>query len=160
MPPETPQYKGCLAWKIFASVSIVAPLAVITCWFSLLAVFSAMGALTGSGIPAVGAMLLALAGLAMWFLYSLSLSLWLDLRGVCIIFGLIIGLIILSIGLFNIAVDALAKTRSNNAGTMNDYSSNIGLGSIGLASWGLTLCLLCRAAFSKPVATPCYRLAQ
>ncbi len=154
MPPETLQHKGSSAWKVIASVLIVAPLALVTCGLSVMAVFMGLGALMGSGVPAVGALLLGLAGLAGWYLYSLIASLWLDRRGASIVLGLIVGLVILSIGVFNIADDAFARNRSNNTWTAKNYGETYGLGSIGLAGWGLTLFLICRSAFTKPAALP------
>lgn len=154
MPPETFQHKGSSAWKVIATVLIVIPLTLVTCGFSLMAVLMGLGALMGSGVPAVGALLLGLAGLAGWYLYSLIASFWLDRRSAGIILGLIVGLIILSIGVFNIADDAFARNRSNNTWTAKNYGETYGLGSVGLAGWGLTLFLICRAAFAKPATLP------
>ena len=80
MPPETFQHKGSSAWKVIATVLIVIPLTLMTCGFSLMAVLMGLGALMGSGVPAVGALLLGLASLAGWYLYSLIASFWLDRR--------------------------------------------------------------------------------
>jgi len=154
MPSEALQRKESAAWKVIATVLVVAPLALVTCGLCLMAVLMGLGALMGSGVPAVGALLLGLAGLAGWYLYSLIASLWLDRRGASIILGLIVGLIILSIGVFNIADDALARNRSNTAWTAKNYGETYGLGSVGLAGWGLTLFLICRAALAKPSDLP------
>ena len=125
-----------------------------------MAVIMGGGALIGSGNVAVGVMLLGLAGFAGWYLYSLIASLWLNRRGASIILGLIIGLIILSIMVYNITDDALDRSRSNTPWTTKNYAEAYGLGSIGFAGWGLTLFLILRAAYSKPAASLLSRLSR
>jgi hypothetical protein len=147
MPPKAPQHKNSPAWKIVVSVLIVAPLAVVTCGLSLMAVIMALGALTGTA-PTAGVLLLYLVGLAGWYLYSLIASLWFDRRGASIVLGLVVGLIFLSIVIFNIADDTLGRVRSNITWTAKQYGETYGLGSVGLAGWGLTLFLIRRASQS------------
>jgi hypothetical protein len=150
MTLESTHHSNSSAWKIIASILIVAPLAIVTCGLSLMAVIMGGGALIGSGNAAVGILLLGLAGLAGWYLYSLVASLWLNRRGARIILGLIVGLIILSIMVFNITDDALDRSRSNSPWTAKNYGETYGLGTVGLAGWGLTLFLIFRAVYAKP----------
>ena len=132
---------------------IVAPLAALTCTLILMALFFGL-AIVASGGFVEGGRLLALAGLAVWSLHSLIASLWLDRRGTSIIFGLIVGLIILFIGVLNIAGDALARSRENIAWTAKDLRETYGTGYVVLAGLGLTAFLIFRAAFGKPSAPP------
>jgi hypothetical protein len=151
MSLESPQHKGSSTWKIIALIFIVAPLAVVTCGLILMAVIMGVGALVGTGNAAVGVMLLGLAGLAGWYLYSLMGSLWFNRRGASIILGLIVGLIILSIGVFNIADDAFDRIRSNNTWIAKNYVETYGLGLVFLTGWGLTLFLILRAMYWTPI---------
>lgn len=153
MPPESPQHRRSSAWKVIASFLIVAPLAALTCTLILMALFFGL-AITASGGFIQGPMLLFLAGLGVWSLHSLIASLWLARRGRSILFGLIVGFIILSIGFVKIADDALARTRSNIAWTAKDFRETYGTGCVVLAGWGLTVFLIFRTAFAKPVAPP------
>lgn len=150
MTVESTRHSSSSAWKVIASILIVAPLVIVTCGLSLMAVVMGGGALIGSGNVAAGIMLLGPAGLAGWYLYSLIASLWRNRRGEGIILGLIVGLIILSIMLFNITDDALDRCRSNSPWTAKNYGETYGLGTVGLAGWGLTLFLILRALYAKP----------
>ena len=143
MPPEPIQHKGPLAWKVIVSALIAAPLTVVTCGSSYLAVRLGLAVLMGDGIQPKGALLLGLAGLAGWYLYSMIVSLWLGRRGAPIILGLIVGLIFLSIGGCSIVAHRVGFP--GRTWVLRDYWEAYFVS----ASWVLTLFLICRAAFSK-----------
>ena len=107
LSPPPPHFRS---GKLLATVFIIMPLALLVFYISLLI-------LTGSvwisvkhpGMMAMAFLAILLVFVSYWFLYAMVVSLWWDRRQASVSFGLVFGLILLSVFAFNAGDELLGQ---------------------------------------------------
>lgn len=124
--------------KIVISVVVILPLCVVVGGLSL------MSLLLGIASFPLGILFIALAALGALFLCSMVISLWFDHRDGLTVFGLLAGTLLLGIGAYNIADDAMGRSSSGLAWTTKNYVETYGLGLLAAAGILVSVYLLVR----------------
>jgi len=131
--------------KLVATLFIIMPLAMLVLYISLLI-------LTGSvwisvkqpWAVAMAFLSLLLVFVSFWFLYAMVVSLWWDRRKASISFGLVFGLLLLSVFAFNAGDELLGQYRNDRL-----QWTTVAFGYLFFSSWLLTVSLPLHSMYGR-----------